>query len=399
VTKKLTVEAANVHGKRVLVRVDFNVPLSSGGQVADDTRLQASIPTVRYLMEHDAHVILCSHLGRPDGKFVADLSLRPVAARFAKLLGKPVAFSTDCVGPEATGSVARLHDGQVLLLENLRFHHEEEADDLGFAQQLAELADIYVDDAFGTAHRAHASTEGVTRFLPSYAGFLMQRELDYLGRAIESAEHPYGAIVGGAKISGKIEVLKTLVSRVDLLLIGGGMANTFLKARGVDVGTSLVEDGELDTAESVMNSADAAGVRLLLPTDAVIADAFDVRANRKIVDLTTECVPPGWRILDIGPKTVNEFANALAVCKMVFWNGPVGVFEMAPFANGTLEIARKIANLDAVTIVGGGDTDAAIEQAGVQEKISHISTGGGASLEFIEGKTLPGVAALRDATD
>jgi phosphoglycerate kinase len=398
VTKKLTVAAADVRSKRVLVRVDFNVPLSSDGQVADDTRLRASIPTVRFLVEHGARVILCSHLGRPDGSIVSSLSLRPVATRFSQLSGQPVAFANDCVGPEAERSVAGLGEGQVLLLENLRFHPQEEANDLAFAGRLAALADIYVDDAFGTAHRAHASTEGVTHFLPSYAGFLMERELEFLGRAIGSAEHPYGAIIGGAKISGKIDVLKNLVSRVDRLLIGGGMANTFLKAKGVEVGDSLVEDGQLGTAESVMNSAQATGAQLLLPIDAVIADAFDANASRKTVDLAGG-VPSGWRILDIGPKSVEAFGKALADCKTVFWNGPVGVFEMAPFAMGTIELARRVASLNAVTIVGGGDTDAAIEQAGVQDGISHMSTGGGASLEFIEGKTLPGVAALSDAPD
>jgi phosphoglycerate kinase len=399
VTKKRTVEAADVHGKRVLVRVDFNVPLNPDGQVADDTRLRASIPTVRYLVDHGARIILCSHLGRPDGEIVPGLSLRPVAARFSHLLGLPVAFAADCVESEAERRVEELSDGQILLLENLRFHPEEEANDPAFAHQLAALADIYVDDAFGTAHRAHASTEGVTHFLPSYAGFLMERELDFLGRAIGSAEHPYGAIIGGAKISGKIDVLKNLVSRVDRLLIGGGMANTFLKARGVEVGDSLVEDAQLNTAESVMQSAQAAGVQLLLPIDAVIADAFVANASRKTVDLAGAGVPAGWRILDIGPKTVETFGGALADCRTVFWNGPVGVFEMAPFATGTLELARTVANLHAATIVGGGDTDAAIEKAGVQDKISHVSTGGGASLEFIEGKTLPGVAALSDAPD
>jgi phosphoglycerate kinase len=396
VTNKLTIDATDVDGKRVLVRVDFNVPLNPDGSVADDTRLRASIPTVRYLIDHHARTILCSHLGRPDGKVVDGLSLSAVALRFAQLMGEPVAFATDCVGPEAERAVADLSDGQVLLLENLRFHPEEEANDPNFARRLAGLADVYVDDAFGTAHRAHASTEGVTHFLPAYAGFLMARELEFLSRAIGSPDRPYAAIVGGAKISGKIEVLKNLVARVDKLLIGGGMANTFLKARGVDVGSSLVEDAQLTTAKSVLKSA--RDVQLLLPIDAVIADAFAASAKQRIVDLQHVAVPAGWLILDVGPKTIEKFGAALSDCRTVFWNGPVGVFEMAPFANGTIELARKLANLSAVTIVGGGDTDAAIEQAGVQHNISHISTGGGASLEFIERKVLPGVAALKDAS-
>ena len=395
--KKLSVTAADVGGKRILVRVDFNVPLGANGRVGDDTRLRASIPTVLYLIEHDAKVILCSHLGRPDGKTVPELSLQPVAARLQDLLGHHVGFVGDCVGPEVKRAVAALSNCDVLLLENLRFHPEEEANDPGFARQLAGLADIYVDDAFGTAHRAHASTEGVTHLLPAYAGLLMERELDFLGRALGSAERPYGAVIGGAKISGKLEVLQNLVQRVDSLLIGGGMANTFLKANGIAIGDSLVEDALVDVARDVVKSAKQANVQLLLPVDAVIAQQVAAGAECRVVDLATVKVAAGWKILDIGPRTVELFGDALQDCKTIFWNGPMGVFEVAPFASGTIDLAQRIAKTGAISIVGGGDTDAAIEQAGVQDRISHISTGGGASLEFIEGKTLPGVAALLDA--
>lgn len=387
----------DTRGKRVLVRVDFNVPLTPEGQVGDDTRLRASLPTIELLVQQGAKVILCSHLGRPDGKVVAKLRLAPVAGRLEHLLGLHVRTVADCIGPEAEAAVTAMQPGDVILLENLRFHSEEEANDPGFAAALAGLADVYVDDAFGTAHRAHASTEGVTHLLPSCAGLLMERELDFLGRAVGSAEHPYAAVIGGAKVSGKLEVLRNLVQRVDRLLIGGGMANTFLKARGVEVGDSLVEDDLLQTAMEVMASASRASVRLELPRDAIIADAFAADAHWRTLDLTHEQVPSGWRILDIGPKTLEAYEQALADCKTIFWNGPMGVFEMTPFANGTLGLARTIAALDTVSIVGGGDTDAAIEQAGVQSRITHVSTGGGASLEFIEGKQLPGVVALPDA--
>jgi phosphoglycerate kinase len=397
--RKLTVTDTDVRSKRVLVRVDFNVPLTPEGNVGDDTRLRASLPTIRYLTGQGAKVILCSHLGRPDGKVVAKLSLAPVAKHLEGLLGKPVGFVVDCVGPAVELAVAEVQAGDVVLLENLRFHPEEETNDADFARSLAGLADIYIDDAFGTAHRAHASTEGVTHFLPAYAGLLMERELDFLGRAIGDAERPYAAVIAGAKISGKLEVLQNLVTKVDRLLIGGGMANTFLKSQGVDVGDSLVEDDLLETARDVMTAAAQSGAQIDLPRDAVIADAFSAEAQRRTIDLQAEYVPAGWRILDIGPKTIEAYSQALAGCKTIFWNGPMGVFELAPFAEGTLQLARAIAGLDAVTIVGGGDTDAAIEQAGVQDQISHVSTGGGASLEFIEGKPLPGVVALQDAPD
>jgi len=388
---KKTVRDINVSGKRVLVRVDFNVPLDSG-RVTDDTRIRAAIPTIQYLIDKGAKVILASHLGRPKGKVAPEFSLKPVAVRLEQLLGVPVAMGSDCVGPEVESAVAHLEPGQVLLLENLRFHPEEEKNDPAFAAQLAKLADVFVNDAFGAAHRAHASTEGVTHFLPAVAGFLMQRELDFLGRAMADPERPFIAILGGAKVSDKIGVISNLLTKVDKLLIGGGMANTFLKAKGLDMADSLVEDQVLDTARSLMA---AAGVRLLLPVDAVVADAFDANANARTVPVAA--IPAGWRVLDIGPETVRQYEQALQGAKTVVWNGPMGVFEFPRFAAGTVAVAKALAALpDAVTIIGGGDSVAAVEQAGVADKMTHISTGGGASLEFLEGKELPGVAALLD---
>jgi phosphoglycerate kinase len=388
---KKTVRDINVSGKRVLVRVDFNVPLDSG-RVTDDTRIRAAIPTIQYLIDKGAKVILASHLGRPKGKVAPEFSLKPVAVRLEQLLGVPVAMASDCVGPEVESAVAHLEPGQVLLLENLRFHPEEEKNDPAFAAQLAKLADVFVNDAFGAAHRAHASTEGVTHFLPAVAGFLMQRELDFLGRAMADPERPFIAILGGAKVSDKIGVISNLLTKVDKLLIGGGMANTFLKAKGLDMADSLVEDQVLDTARSLMAAAD---VRLLLPVDAVVADAFDANANARTVPVAA--IPAGWRVLDIGPETVRQYEQALQGAKTVVWNGPMGVFEFPRFAAGTVAVAKALAALpDAVTIIGGGDSVAAVEQAGVADKMTHISTGGGASLEFLEGKELPGVAALLD---
>ena len=398
--KKQTVRDVDLRQKRVLMRVDFNVPLDkANGAVTDDTRIRAALPPIRYLLEQDARQILCSHLGRPDGKVVPSLSLRPVAERLQALLGRPVRFVPECIGHEVKVAVEQLKPGEVLMLENLRFHPEEEKNDPDFARQLAGLAELYVDDAFGTAHRAHASTEGVTRYLPAVAGLLMERELDFLGRAVGNPERPYAAIVGGAKISGKIEVLQNLMRRVDRFLIGGGMANTFLKAEGKEVGDSLVEDEQLDTARHVMKSAQERSTRLELPRDAVIADAFSADATHRLIDLRSEPVPLGWRIMDIGPRTLEEFVASLRDCKTIVWNGPMGVFEFAPFATGTVRLAEAVGRLDAVSIVGGGDTDAAIEQSGMQERITHVSTGGGASLEFLEGKDLPGVVALRDAEE
>jgi phosphoglycerate kinase len=388
---KKTIRDVPVSGKRVLVRVDFNVPLE-GGEVRDDTRIVAAVPTIRYLLDHKARVILASHLGRPKGKPTPEFSLRPVAKRLGELLGMPVAFVGECVGPEAEAAVAALKPGEVLMLENLRFHAEEEANDPEFSRKLAALADLYVNDAFGTAHRAHASTAGVAAYLPAVAGFLMEKEIDYLSRALEAPSRPFVAILGGAKISDKIGVVKNLLGKVDRLLIGGGMANTFLKAQGYDVAESLVEEDSVAIAKELL--AQGAG-RILLPTDAVVANAFAADAEAKVVPVGQ--VPAGWRILDIGPETVKAYSKALRGAKTVVWNGPMGVFEFPRFAEGTFAIARALAKLPgAVTIIGGGDSAAAVEQAGVADKVSHVSTGGGASLEFLEGKTLPGVAALAD---
>ncbi len=387
---KKTVRDVNVKGKRVLVRVDFNVPLDDG-QVADDTRIRAALPTIQYLIEHGARIILMSHLGRPKGRVVEDLRLTPVAKRLAELLGRPVAMAVDCVGEEVEAAVERLRPGDVLLLENLRFHPGEEANDPEFVRRLASLGEVYVNDAFGTAHRAHASTEGVAHLLPAVAGFLMEKELNFLSKALENPEHPFVAILGGAKISDKIGVVDNLLGKVDALLIGGGMANTFLKAQGHQVGQSLVEEESLPLARELLNKA---GRKLVLPVDVVVADRFDAEAQSKIVGV--EEVPAQWRILDIGPATVERFAQELYVAKTVVWNGTMGVAEFPRFAAGTRAIIETLAESGAITIVGGGDTAAAVHQAGMVEKMTHVSTGGGASLELLEGKVLPGVAALAD---
>ncbi len=388
-TKK-TVEDVSVQGKRVLVRVDFNVPLDNG-EVTDDTRIRAALPTIRYLLEQGAAVILMSHLGRPKGEVRDELRMGPVARRLSELLGVQVAKLDDCVGPEVEKAAKGLQPGQVLLLENLRFHPEEEANDQAFAQKLASLADIYVDDAFGTAHRAHASTTGVANYLPAVAGFLMERELKMLGQILADPARPFVAILGGAKISGKIGVIRSLLSKVDLLLVGGGMANTFLKAQGHEVGASLVENDSLGVARAILEEG---GDKLVLPVDVVVADAFSEDANARTVGV--DQVPSDWRILDIGPRTVGLFEERLSSAATVFWNGPMGVFEFPRFAAGTVALATSLAGSHATTVVGGGDSVAALQQAGLADKITHVSTGGGASLEFLEGKTLPGVAALED---
>ena len=385
-----TVKDIDVKGKRVLVRVDFNVPLA-GGEVADDTRIRAALPTIWYLLNQGAAVILISHLGRPKGEVREDLRMDPVARRLSELLGQDVVKVDDCIGPDVEAAAARLNPGEVLLLENLRFHKEERENDPTFAAKLAALAELYVNDAFGAAHRAHASVSGVPAYLPAVAGFLMEKELNFLGAALERPEHPFVAILGGAKISDKISLVENLLSKVDTLLIGGGMANTFLKAQGYEVGESLVEEESLPLAREIVAKA---GKRLVLPSDVVVADAFDAQARAKTVGVDE--VPTGWRILDIGPKTVELFGERLALAKTVVWNGPMGVFEFPRFAQGTVAIAQKLAQIEAMTIIGGGDTAAAVRQAGQADKMSHISTGGGASLEFLEGKTLPGVAALED---
>jgi len=388
---KKTVRDIDPAGKRVLVRVDFNVPLHNG-MVSDDSRIRASLPTIQYLIDHKARVILCSHLGRPKGKPTPSLSLGPVVARLSELLNRPVRLVSDCVGRAAARIVGTMAPGEVVLLENLRFHPGEEANDPTFAQQLASLADLFVNDAFGSAHRAHASTVGVARCLPAVAGLLMERELDVLGRVLTNPARPFLAILGGAKVSDKIGVVKSLLGRADGLLVGGGMANTFLKAGGKAMGQSLVDEDKLDVARELLLKARD---KLLLPQDLVVAEGSDARAARRVVGV--DDVPPGWKALDIGPKTVASFRARLRGAGTVVWNGPMGVFEMAPFAEGTLAIARALAELPgATTIVGGGDTIAAVKQAGVEARITHISTGGGACLEFLEGKQLPGVEALLD---
>ena len=388
---KKTVRALHVAGQRVLVRVDFNVPLANGA-VSDDTRMRAALPTIQYLMDHKAKTIVCSHLGRPQGKPTPAYSLGPVRVRLSQLLKREVPMAPDCVGPSVQAMVNTMQPGDLLLLENLRFHPEEEANETGFVQALAALADVYVDDAFGSAHRAHASTAGVAERLPAVAGFLLERELTFLGRALTAPARPIVAIVGGAKVSDKIAVLENLLGKVDRLLIGGGMANTFVRAQGKEIGQSLVENDHLDVARDLLQQGAS---KLVLPVDVVIADQFDAHAQRRTV--AVDAVPSSWRILDIGPQTVARFQEHLRGARTVVWNGPMGVCEMPPFAAGTFAIAHALAALSGTTtIVGGGDSVAAVEQAGVAERITHLSTGGGATLEFLEGRALPGVAVLQD---
>jgi phosphoglycerate kinase len=391
---KKTIRDIDVAGKRILVRVDFNVPLKEGA-VSDDTRIRAALPTLNYLLEQGAALILCSHLGRPKGADPA-FSMDPVAARLGEFLGRPVQQVDAVVGPAVQAAAEALQPGEVLLLQNTRFEAGEKKNDPDLANQLADLADVYVDDAFGSAHRAHASTEGVAQAMkakgaPAVAGFLMEKELEYLGKALEAPDHPFVALLGGAKISDKIGVIETLLSKVDTLLIGGGMANTFLKAQGYEIGRSLVEEESVPLAKEVLRKA---GRKLVLPEDAVMADQFEAQAASRIVP--TSEVPEDWQILDIGPMTVERFGQELATAKTIVWNGPMGVFEFPRFAAGTVAIAQILAETNAMTIIGGGDSVAAVKQAGLADKISHISTGGGASLEFLEGKDLPGVVALDD---
>ena len=388
---KKTVRDVDLKGKRVLMRADFNVPIKEG-VISDDKRIKATLPTIEYILGQGAALVLMSHLGRPAGTgYEAELSLKPVAARLSELLGKPVKMAPDCIGAEVEALAAALQPGEVMLLENVRFYKAETKNDPKISEQLAKLGEIFVNDAFGTAHRAQSSTEGVAHYLPAVAGFLMEKEIDFLGRATEDTERPYVVILGGAKVSDKIAIIKNMLSKADKVLIGGGMANTFFKAQGLEMGDSLVEDDVLDTATALRAEA---GDALVLPVDAVVANAFDNEAASKIV--AVDAVEPGWRMLDIGPKTVALYKDILATAKTVVWNGPMGVFEMPNFAKGTFAIAEALADLDAVTIIGGGDSASAVKKAGVANKVSHVSTGGGASLEFLEGKVLPGVAALAD---
>lgn len=393
--EKKTVRDVPVEAKRVLVRVDFNVPQDKKGNITDDTRLRESLPTIRYLLEHKAKTILCSHLGRPEGKVDAIYSLAPVGKRLSELLGQPVLTAKDCIGPEAEEAVAKLKVGQVLLLENLRFHKEEEENSPAFAQALARLGEIFVNDAFGTTHRAHASVVGVTRYLPAVAGFLLEKEINALGKALDNPVRPLAAIVGGAKVSDKIAILEHILSKVNILLVGGGMANTFLRAQGYNLGHSLVEEDRLDFARGLLAEAKKRGVTLLLPVDVVAAPTLDGGAEAKSVAVAK--VPSDWQVGDIGPETVKLFGEQLRKSGTVIWNGPVGAFELSAFSKGTQEIARLLATLDkAITVVGGGSTAEAVEAMGLASKMTHVSTGGGASLRFLEGKTLPGVAALQD---
>ena len=396
---KRDVSTLEPRGKRVLVRVDYNVPIQDG-RVADDTRISASLPTLRWLLDRGGRVILMSHLGRPKGGPDPKSSLKPAAARLAELLGRPVGFASDCVGPPAETAVAALGDGQALMLENVRFHPEEEKNDVAFAARLAALGDLYVNDAFGTAHRAHASTEGVARLRrPAVAGFLIQRELEYLGRALDRPERPFVAVLGGAKISGKIDVIQALLGKVDRLLIGGAMMFTFARAQGLPIGRSLVEEDRVPLAASLIEQARTRGVELVLPVDCVASTAPDGSAPGRVTPL--EGLAPAEMGVDIGPATVRLFAEKLAGARTVLWNGPMGIFEVGAFAEGTLQVARTLAELGsrgAITVVGGGDSVAAVQQSGLAERFSHLSTGGGASLEFLEGKVLPGIAVLDDAS-
>ncbi len=387
---KKTIRDLDFKGKKVLVRVDFNVPIKDG-VVSDDTRIKAALPTIQYLINQGAAVILCSHLGRPKEGPDPQFSMKPTADHLSKLLGKPVAFAEDCVGPVAEQAANQLKPGEVLVLENTRFHKGETKNDPEMAKQLAALAEVYVNDAFGSAHRAHASTEGVARLLPAVAGFLMEKEIQYLGQAIANPEKPFVAILGGAKISDKIGVIRNLLTKADQVLIGGGMANTFFKAQGYPVGDSLVEDEALDVAKELLAEG---STKLRLPVDVVIADSFEDGAQKKTISMGP--IPDGWRIMDIGPETVAAFRKVILPAGTIVWNGPMGVFEFPNFAQGTFEIAKAVAECKGTTIVGGGDSVSAVKKSGVADQITHISTGGGASLEMLEGLVLPGVAALLD---
>jgi len=392
---KKTVEDIEVKGKRVLLRVDFNVPLNiTTGAISDDSRIRASLPTIKYLIDHKAKVILCSHLGRPEGKVVKELQMAPIAQRLSQLMGLPVSTASDCIGQEVESKVGTLKEGDILVLENLRFHPEEEANDAGFARKLAGLADIYVNDAFGTAHRAHASTVGVAKYLPAVAGFLMKKELKVMEKLLHDPERPSACLIGGAKVSDKIELVQNMLKKVDMLLVGGGMAATFLKAQGYEVGHSLVEDDKLDLAKKLLQEAKEWGVPFLLPIDAVVAGEIKAGVPTRVAPTTN--IPAGSHIVDIGPKSIALFYSELRKCHTIIWNGPMGIYEIHQFAQGTRSIASFLSTLDATTIIGGGSSAEVVQAMGLIDKMTHVSTGGGASLRFLEGVTLPGVEVLLD---
>jgi phosphoglycerate kinase len=392
---KKTVEDIDVQGKRVLLRVDFNVPLNiNTGAISDDSRIWASLPTIKYLVDHKAKVILCSHLGRPEGKVVENLRMGPIAQRLSQLIGLPVSTASDCIGPEVENKVKKLQEGDILVLENLRFHPEEEEDDAGFARKLAKLADIYVNDAFGTAHRAHASTVGVAKYLPAVAGFLMNKELKVMEKLLHNPERPSACLIGGAKVSDKIELLQNMLKKVDMLLVGGGMAATFLKTQGYEVGHSLIEDDKLGLAKKLLQEAKEWRVPFLLPVDAVVAEEIRVGAPTRVVPVTN--IPSGSHIVDIGPQSIELFYSELKKCRTIMWNGPMGIYEIPQFAQGTRSIASFLSTLDATTIIGGGSSAEIVQAMGLTDKMTHVSTGGGASLRFLEGATLPGVEVLLD---
>jgi phosphoglycerate kinase len=392
---KKTVEDMDVKGKRVLVRVDFNVPITeNSGVISDDSRIRASLPTIKYLVDHKAKVIICSHVGRPEGKVVENLRMAPTARRLSELMSLPVSTASDCIGQEVESKIGALKEGDVLILENLRFHPEEEANDADFARKLARLADIYVDDAFSTAHRNHASIVGVAKYLPAVAGLLMEKELKVMGKLLHNPERPWACLIGGAKVSDKIELLQNMLRKVDMLLVGGGMAATFLKTQGYEVGRSLVEDDKLSLARKLLQEAKEWKVPFVLPVDAVVAGEIKAGAPTKVVPITN--VPAGSHIVDIGPESIELFRNELRKCHTILWNGPMGIYEIPQFAHGTRSIASFLSTLDATTIIGGGSSAEVVEEMGLTDKMTHVSTGGGASLKFLEGVTLPGVEVLLD---
>ena len=391
---KKTISDIEVKGKKVLVRCDFNVPLDENSNITDENRIVGALPTIKYLIENGAKVILCSHMGRPKGEFNMKYSLSPVAKRLSEILGKDVSLAADVVGDSAKSLTSAMKDGDVVLLENVRFHKEEEKNDSAFAKELADLADVFVNDAFGTAHRAHASTAGVADYIPAVCGFLIQKEIEIMGGALSNPARPFVAILGGAKVSDKIGVIENLLDKVDVLIVGGGMAYTFFKAQGNSIGTSICEADKVELAASLLKKAEEKGVKLMLPVDTMVATEFKADAESKVVSSTE--IPDGWMGLDIGPKTIEQFSSVLANAKTVIWNGPMGVFEFEKFATGTKKVAEAVANVNGTTIIGGGDSAAAVEQLGFANKMTHISTGGGASLEFLEGIVLPGIDCLND---